>query len=350
MRRSIGISGRALVATLLLLLPARAAEVEPTAQVQVAPLEKGSLPLVVDAYGSIEPSAAARHTVTAPLAAVVGEVSARQGAEVAAGTPLLTLVPSPKESASYAQAQSALDVARQLVRRTGELVAQQLATKQQLAEAQKSETDARAALQALAAQGAAGPTILRAPFRAIVTGVMTSAGAIVAEGAALIELARPEGLVLRVGVVPASAGAIRPGDPATITVIGGRSDMAGTVVMRGSAISAGNGLVPVEISLSGASVFPGETAAVAITTGEAEGYVVPHEAVLVDEHGASYVMQAVDLTARKVLIRVLAARDDKDVIAGPLDPAAPLVLAGSYQLRDGMKVRIAAPEAKAGAR
>jgi hypothetical protein len=29
----------------------------------------------------------------------------------------------------------------------------------------------------------------------------------------------------------------------------------------------------------------------------------------------------------------------KDVIAGPLDPAAPLVLTGNYQLTDGMRIR-----------
>ena len=59
--------------------------------------------------------------------------------------------------------------------------------------------------------------------------------------------------------------------------------------------------------------------------------------------GTSYVMQAVGGTAKKVAVRVLAAANAEDVIAGPLDPTAPIALAGSYQLTAGMKIRAAEP-------
>jgi hypothetical protein len=47
------------------------------------------------------------------------------------------------------------------------------------------------------------------------------------------------------------------------------------------------------------------------------------------------------MVAKKVPIRVLAAGGAQDVVDGPLDPGSPVVLAGNYQLDDGMRVRLA---------
>lgn len=330
----------------LLWLTAAPARSEPSVLVELTSLEKGSLPQTVTAYGSVQPSSSARQTVTAPLAAVVGEIQVRQGQQVAQGAPLIQLLPSPQAAASYAQAQSALAVAKQLVARTRQLVGQHLATEQQLSEAEKSAADAQSALAALQAQGAGGPNLLRAPFGAIVTGITTSPGAMVAEGTALLDLARPQGLVLRVGTVPARAAAINPGDPVQITRLGEHQAVAGKVLLRGSVIAAGDGLVPVDISLPEGRFLPGEMAEASITTGEVAGYLVPHDAILVDDRGEPYVVQAIDGIARKVAVHILAAASDKDVIEGPLNVAAPLVLAGNHQLEDGMKVRTAAANAK----
>lgn len=330
-----------------MLLAAGPADAAPSALVHVTRLEKGSLPRIVTTYGSVQASSSAQRTVMAPLSGVVDRVYVRQGQDVAKRAPLIRLVPSPKTSASYAQAKSALGVARQLVARTRRMVGQHLATAQQLAEAEKSESDARAALAALDAQGANGPNILRAPFAAIVTGLSTSPGTIVVEGSALLSLARPKGLVLEVGVVPPQAAAIAPGDQVRITPIGERESVEGKVLQRGAVVDAGDGLVPVEIAFPAGKFLPGEMAEAVITTGEVQGFVVPHAAILVNDSGRPYVVQAVQMVARKVAVQILAADGDKDVIKGPLDATAPLVLAGNYQLENGMRVRIANPAGKA---
>jgi hypothetical protein len=79
----------------------------------------------------------------------------------------------------------------------------------------------------------------------------------------------------------------------------------------------------------------------AITTGESRGYVVPHAAILADDSGDPYVVQAVNGVAHKVPVQVLVAHGARDVISGKLDARSPLVLSGNYQLDDGMKVRLA---------
>jgi membrane fusion protein (multidrug efflux system) len=304
-------------------------------------LQEGSLPHVVVGYGTVEPSAAGHKTVMAPVAAVVAQIDVRLGEEVPAGAPLIRLAPSPATSASYTQAKSALAVAERLVASTRKLVAEHLATVQQLADAEKSESDARSQLQALDAVGAGGAHVIRAPFRAIVTAVSTTPGSIVAEGAALLDLAAPQNLVLNVGVVPAQAAAIHANDKATVQLIGASEPVPAKVLLGGALAESDTGLVPVQIALPPGRFLPGEMAEAAITTGQMRGYVVPHAAVLVNDSGAPYVVQAVNGIAHKVPVQVLDAHGDQDVISGALDARAPLVLTGNYQLDDGMRVRLA---------
>jgi RND family efflux transporter MFP subunit len=304
-------------------------------------LQQGSLPHVVIGYGTVEPSAAGHKIVMAPVSAIVAEVEVRPGEEVPAGAPLIQLAPSPATAASYTQAKSALSVAAHLLASTRKLVAAHLATLQQLADAEKSESDARSALQALDAVGAGGRHVIRAPFRAIVTALATTPGSIVAEGATLLDLAAPQNLVLNVGVVPAQAAAIHANDSAAVELIGGSQSVAGKVLVRGAMAEADTGLVPVAIALPPQGFLPGEMARAAITTGQMRGYVVPHEAVLVNDGGEPYVVQAVAGIAHKVPVQVLGSHGDEDVISGALNARAPLVLSGSHQLDDGMKVRTA---------
>jgi RND family efflux transporter MFP subunit len=316
----------------------------PSVLVQLAKLQPGSLPQTVTAYGSVQADSAARRTIMPPLSAVVGEIYVRTGQQVAAASPLIGLDPTPQAVAAYAQARSALRAATQLVERTKTMLAQHLATAQQLADAVKVQTDARATLAELDAEGAGGAQMLRAPFPATVAAISTTQGAVVAPGAALLELERPNALVLEVGVVPERAAAIRTGDPVNITALGGKDPASGKVVLPGRLVDSRTGLVPVDISLPPGSFLAGQMAEADIVIGEARGYLVPHEAILVDDSGSPYVVQAVGMVARKVPVRVLAADGARNVVSGPLDPASSIVLAGNYQLDDGMRLRVAGPD------
>ncbi len=315
----------------------------PSVLVQTTRVRRGSLPRTVVAYGSVQANSNGRISVMSPLAATVTELDVRVGEEVARGAPLVRLAPNPETAAAYAQAQVELRATTDSVTRTRELLAEQLATRQQLADAEKAESNARAALAALKAQGAGGPATLRAPFRAIVTAVLTSSRSIVAEGTPLLELARPEGLVLQAGVSPDEASAVRAGQRATVTAIGGAQSYAAKVLMRGSVVDNGTGLVPVQISLPDGGLFPGQAAQATITIGTVQGFIVPHEAVLVDDNGNAYVVQVIAGMAKMVPVRVLGTEQAEDTVDGPLDISAPLVLAGNYQLKDGMAVRLARP-------
>ncbi len=303
-------------------------------------VQTGSLPHTVSAYGIVQADPSARQAVMAPVSATVAKISVRLGEEVPKGAPLIELVPNPQPRADYAKARSALRTADELVKHTKELLSLYLATRQQMVDAQRAQADARAALHALQAQGADGPKTLIAPFRATVTKIDGSVGMLVVEGAPLLELAPPNSLVLRAGVVPSDASAIKPGDKATIVPVGVDQRLDATVLLRGAVVDPADGLVPVEISLPSNTLFPGQSAEATITTAHVDGFIVPHEAILINDKGQPYVVQIVDKVAKLIPVRVLDADGAKNVVAGAIDPKAPLVLSGAYQLQNGMKVRL----------
>jgi membrane fusion protein (multidrug efflux system) len=335
----VGVTAVLLIGSVGPAAPQKQPETGPSVAVELTALHKGSLPRIVTAYGMVGTSPAAQQTIQAPVAAVVDAIYAKPGEQVAANAPLLRLGPSPTTAASYTQAVTALQAANEEVQRTRTLLGQHLATRQQLATAEKATADAQATLAALKTEGAGSPQVLRAAFPAVVTAVSTSPGAIVAQGAALLDLARPSELVLHAGVVPSQAVAIKTRDAASIVPLGERQPADGQVLLRGSVVDPKTGLVAVDVSLPASGFFAGEMAQVDIVVGQAEGYVVPHEAILVNDQGAPYVVQAVGGRARQVPVQIVLSDGAKDVISGSLDPAAPLVLAGNYQLTNGMTIR-----------
>lgn len=315
----------------------------PSVLVQTAALQRGSLPRIVTVFGKAEASASMQEDITAPSSAVVDAIFVKTGQQVKAGDRLARLGPTAETAAAYRKAASSLDDARGLVARTRTLLAQHLATQQQLADAQKALSDAQASLDALIAGGASTPRTLTSSDAGVVTSISVSHGAIVTAGTTLLSIARANGLVLAAGAPPEQAKEISKGDAATISPLGGRDVAHGTVLLRGSIVDAKTGLVPLEIALPEGALLAGQAAQAQIVTKIVEGYLVPHKAILVDGSGAPYVVQAKQMIAHHIPVKILLSAGAKDVIAGTLDPQAALVLAGNYQLKDGMHVRVADP-------
>lgn len=317
-----------------------AADVTPSVLAKLAPLRQGALPRVITVYGQVGPDSAARHALIAPLQAAVSNVFVRAGEPVKKGQKLVELTPSPSSVSSYEQAKSALSVATNLVQRTRSLVASHLATEQELVQAEKDQADARDTFNALSAQGAEGVHDITAPFDAIVTQLQATPGETVSEGALLVELVQPNGLMLTAGVVPSEAMSVDTDDSVMLTPIGGGKPIQGKVAFRGSFVDAASGLVPVDVGMPQGEALLGEMFRADIDIGYVKGYVVPHHAVLVDDAGMPYVVQSDKLIAKKVMVQVLDSAPGQDVIAGPLDPSMPLVVAGAYQMDNGTQIRV----------
>ena len=310
-----------------------------TVNVSLVPLQSGSLPTSVTTYGMVVPSHKARLNLSAPIAAKVSDVEVREGEIVDKGSPLVTLVPSPSSRAAYKQAKLALKVANHLLERSRSLAKAHLETASQLAQDEKTAEDAKSTLEALQEEGASGPNTLKAPFRAIIMKINANSGTFVSQGDNVIELAKPEGLVFKTGVVPELAAQIKNGDDATITPFSGSGTFHGKVILAGSVVDPQNGLVPIEISLPDSSMLTGEMGKVVINTGVRNGYVVPHDAVLLNTSGQTYIVQSINNVAKIVPVTVITSKDDNDLVEGKLVADAPVVGAGNYQLDNGTKMK-----------
>lgn len=313
-----------------------------SALVQVVPLHQGSLPVTVSAYGKVNPAATAQELVTAPVDGRVEQVTVQVGQEIKKGTPMLSLVPSVDARASYKQAQVAVSAAQKLLDNNRSLVKVHLATQSDLIAAEKTLSDAQSALAVLTQKGSDGSRTFTAPFDAIVLKVDAGSGSVVSLGGTLIELARPSGLVVELGVDPARALSVKAGDTVDLIPLNtSAAKLSGKVLLRSAVVNPDTGLVPVQVSFPAGKLLIGENVHAIISVGEHSGYLVPHSAVLINADGHTYVVQATGSVAKKVDVQVVGTDNDQDLIDGKLDAKAPIVLAGNYQLDNGTKLRFA---------
>ena len=337
----------AVLAGLLLALPAlagaAAAPPAPSVLVRTEPARRGRLPRLVVAYGTALPAPSGTITLGVQHAGTVARLFVVPGQLVAPGAALAIIAAAPAVVAQYHQALAALALARSERAHMAQLRRQQLATSDQLGRAEKAVTDAESALLALQREGGADPRqILRAPFAAVVTAITTTAGQAVAANAPLVSLARRRALVVRVGLPPGTAGAVKMGQAVALTPLDGGRPLAGRVIGVGGMLDPATHLVDATIAPEAGDPLGGASFRAAITVGQDRGWIVPRDAVLRDTRGAGLFQVAAGRAVR-VAVRVVGELGGRTVVDGRLDPRLPVVVSGNYQLAPGMAVRTAAP-------
>jgi RND family efflux transporter MFP subunit len=311
----------------------------PSVLVTTQPLSRGALPDAVVAYGNTGPALNGSQTLSVAQPGQVKRLSTTPGAAVRAGQPLVTFVTAPASRNSYQQALVALSAAQKQHDATAQLMAQQLATHDQLLQADKALKDAEAVLAALRADGAdQAEHTLSAPFDGVVTAVSVSQGDRTPAGAPLVTVAQANQLVVTVGVDPADQPRLRLGQPAMLERLTGGAGLNGSVVRVDSALNAKTRLVDVDLSFPTGALLPGEAMRASITVGQVTGWVVPHRAV-VTASGPPRVFQAVSGKAKAVPVTISLSSSGGDVVQGQMDPARPLIVDGAYQVSDGDAVR-----------
>ncbi|HJS87234.1 MAG TPA: efflux RND transporter periplasmic adaptor subunit [Acetobacteraceae bacterium] len=332
----------ALSLALLVCLASRAdAQPAETASVLVSTIvpRRGTVPEIVTAYGTATPGPGSTTTISLPRAGQVQALSAEPGVPVHAGDKLLTFAAAPAAVQAYQQAVAALELAKKERAHTAELLAQQLATRTQLAQADKTVADAEAALAAQRREnGGDSVQVVRAPFDGVVTAVAVKPGQRVAANAPLLSVARASGIIVSAGVEPSERAKLRQGEAAKLEPLQGGGAVEGTVEQVDAMLDPATRQVGVAISVPPGSVLPGAGYRALITVGAFEGWPVPRDAVLSDAKG-TYVFQVANAAAHRVDVRIVGTFGETTVIDGPLDASRPVVTQGNYQLTDGEAVR-----------
>lgn len=309
-----------------------------SAAVSTVPLQQGSLPERVTAYGTAEPAADAAQVISVQAAGQVARWLVTAGAPVKRGQPLLTFALAPSAVAAYQQDVSALQLAQAQRTHTGQLLAQQLATRDQWEQADKALRDAQASLNALVRQQGRGATMeLTAPFDGTVASIVAAQGDVLPPGAPLLSVQRGDGLVVTVGIERAAVDRVQVGDKVELAPLDAATPLHGTVRRVAHALNPRTHQLDVEVVPDG-TLLAGEGFRAEIVVGQWQGWLLPRDAVQGDE-GDRYVFQVADNKAVRVPVRILGESDSESVATGALDAKRPLVTVGATQLDDGMAVR-----------
>ena len=317
----------------------------PVALVQTAAVETREVDQTVQAYGSIEPGPRQLRVIAAPRASVV-ELQVAAGMRVRRGAPLATLVPTPESAVLYAQAKSQQAYALSTLKRTQSLFAEKLATRDQLAAAQKTLADAEANLAAQLRVGGGAPAFIRAPGDGVVSAVNVVSGARVAANTSLLVFAEQGGDVARLGVTPAQASSMHAGMPVTLNAAFDPQVALQTRILQvGGQVNPTSGLVDVLVPITGnaaAAFLPGSDVTAQITVSSLRSLAVPRSAVLRDDQG-TYVFIIKKQVAHRVDVQAGIGDGHWIVVHGAVIAGERVVTLGNYELTDGMAVRETAP-------
>lgn len=319
---------------------AQAAPTPASAQVQSVPVQQRLLTRAVTGFGAIAftPDAVVDGNFAKP--GRVLRVAVAPGQRVRRGEILIEIAADPSALLAYAQARDAVRFARREMARTRALFARQLATRAQIAAAQRALADAEHALAAERAMGAQnGRDRVVAPFDGTVMTVAAVAGDRFAAGANLVQVARTDRLQAILGIEPADRHGLRPGLPvALVSVSDPKETATGTVSWVGGGIDPQSGLVRVAVLVDSGTLLAGAQVRADIAIERRRALAVPRQAVLRDG-GHAYLFQVANRRAHRVGVRTGIEDAGWTEVRGRLVSGEPVVVVGNYELQDGMAVR-----------
>ena len=312
----------------------------PSVLVETAALKQQTLGEDLSGYGVVSPDTRSLQTVSLPRPGRIASLSVSAGQVVKKGEVLLEFATGADAALAYLHAQAQLKFARGELARTEQLLAQQLATRSQLAAAKQALANAEAALSAQRRIGA-GRALERvaAPFDGVVVSVMAGAGERLAAGAPLLTLAHAGRSRVLLGIEPDQVARVQPGMAAEVAPVfdAGRR-FTGRVTQVFGAIDPKTQFVDVLVELRDAALLPGTQVHAQLQLARKLEWVVPRSAVLKDARGA-YIFQVQGGHARRVEVTTGLTQDGMVAVHGAFDPGKPVVRLGNYELHDGMAVR-----------
>jgi RND family efflux transporter MFP subunit len=302
---------------------AGSAEVKGTATVTTTEATQGSLSPTALAYGTVISSPENSFVIQIPRDGTFKTVNVRDGDVVRAGQPLVTIVTAAANTGAFEQAKSAVDFATRDVQRLERLLAEKLATNDQVATARKALEDAKIQLEQQSKIGAgAGEQTIRAPFDGVVTGLMAVPGDKVQANNTIATVVKLSGLTVQLNLEPEDAAKLTPGAAVKLTNTFGSDVIDGKLRSIGASVDPMTHLVKSLADVpaaAGAHLALGATLIAHIDLPPRQGILVPRTALLEDSSGP-YIFTIAEETAHKQNVKVLVETDDMALIDG-VDPA-----------------------------
>ena len=312
---------------------------KPTASVKVVRVKTGDLPQIATVYGKVQPDPDQSHTIAMPHDGIITRVYVRKGQIIKTGEKLAQLENSPGVAAQYAQAKAEETFARKNLKRKKRMLKEQMATKDDVAQAKKALSLAQAKIDQMKASGADTKTqILRSPFDGIVTAVNVSPGEHVKADAIMLSVCNQRSFIVDLGIEPEDISYIHPGTDVTLT------SLSNSKVKIQAKVSSVSGMIDPKTHLVDASVLiqgPDTNDMVLgmmlegkVTLKTYSGALIPHKALMYDEKGP-YIFTVKNNKAHRVYVAINFDNDALVSVKNHLDPSDVVVVQGNVALKDG---------------
>ena len=297
----------------------------------------------VEAWGSAAGDPQHARAISLAHGGQIVALEVAAGQTVKRGQPLLLVTPDPTARNAFQQAQSALTLASGELQRVQQLATQRLATQSQLASARKALADAQTALAAQRALGGgAAQETVSAPADGVVTALSVGLGDRFAASAPLLAFTPAHALVALLGVQPEDGPKLHPGMSVQLhSVYGAPAGFVGTLKMIGQAVDPQTHLLPAQVELpaeASAALVAGASLDARILTDNFTAWAVPRAAVLHDGQG-NYLFQVEQGHAKRINVNLRSPHGETVGVQGALDPQAPVIVLGVYELANGDAVR-----------
>ncbi|TLS66255.1 efflux RND transporter periplasmic adaptor subunit [Mariprofundus erugo] len=343
-----------LMAVMLFAAPAMAEEEQAapeeavTHQVRAVTVTRQDVKESLHAYGKVSFDDGWLQNISLAYAGQLLSLPVVAGEAVAKDQMLAEMAADPAAAATYQQADSAVHFAAAEVARVRRLLADQLATRSQLAAAEKVLADSQSQLQQLKQQGLGhGMMEIKAPFDAIVAAVPVQAGQRLAAGTTLMQLGNPDRLKVLLGVEAEDLHQVAVGSDVVIhPSMDASVSVHATVSKVLHAVNPQTRLADVLVRLSGEQTMPfipGMAVSAEISAGSFhDALLIPRQALVYDADSHASVMVIREGKAVKVAVEVALEKEQDAVVRGALEAGDQIATIGVAEIEDGDAVEVVA--------
>ncbi len=273
------------------------------------------------------------------IGGIVTQVSVDEGATVRSGQQLASL-DLREIDAQRTKARIGVDKATRDAARLRALYTDSVATLAQLQDAESALAAAQADLQTATVNREYA--VITAPASGRILRRRVQAGALVSPGTEVLILGSDaRGRVVRVGLPDRDAVRVQTGQTAEVTfdAMPDRT-YTGRVTQKGAATDARTGMVPVEVSVTGADAMPaGTVARVSISVPSRTALtLVPIEAIIEADGDSATVYSMRDAKAVRHMVRILFIDGARVAVTG-LDSVSRVITSGAPYVSNGVAVR-----------
>lgn len=296
-------------------------------------------------YGRVGFDDASLQNINLPYSGQVIRLPLLAGEPVHKDQIIAEIAVDPSVASAYQQALTAVRYAETEVARIKRMLVDHLATKFQLAVANKALNTANTQLHQLRTQGFGKSIhVIRSNFDAVVASVSVQTGQRITAGTTVMQLGHPDRLKVILGVEPSDINQVKSGNKVLLhSALSPGVNIHAVVNRVLHAVNPRTRLVDVLVRLSGmqAKAFlPGM-----IVSADISGKHMPHallvpQRALIQRAGKSVIMLVHQGTITSVPVRVLLETEGQVVLAGKLSAGQVVVVEGGSELNDGDRVTI----------